>query len=273
MRRRTLLAGLSAGLTAGLSGCIGRLFEDWETRTVSRTFDPQSDRPIRLNTWNGDVSVSTHTADRIEIAVTFRAYDIERLEELSLEGITRDSGYLIELIGSGATDSTGASLDVRLPNTMEIDSVNTNNGDIRVIDVPGGGRFETDNGDVEVRQVNTALVRTTNGDATVRGVDRISGVHTTNGDLTVDVPATISGDVSLTTTNGDVTTSLSPDIDAHLRAMTETGDISYQGPPLIDADIETDYISGQLGTGGRELLVETTNGDIDLFSLAEPDSN
>lgn len=267
MRRRALLsAGLAAG-SAALAGCPSVLFGDWETRSDERTFEVTDGTPVRVRTRNGDVALESHDGTAVEVDVTFRARSEDALDRLDLVGEERSGEFVVEPTDVDSDRATGAELSVRLPASLPVAGARTTNGDVTAIDVAGGGRFETRNGDVEVRGLARAAVRSTNGDVTVRDVEEFRGAVTTNGDAAADVPAPLPGDASVRSTNGSVDAAVSPDVDARLLARTTNGDVSVDGLDLADASVGDDRVTGRLGDGTHELELVTTNGDVDVRVL------
>jgi hypothetical protein len=155
--------------------------------------------------------------------------------------------------------------------------------------VPGeGGRLGAENNDVEVHftvKVPPGLrfvARTVNGSVDAQDLDGDVEARTVNG----GIKATTKGPVDAETVNGSINASVGRgNGTAPLRFRTVNGGISLDLPEGTSADlrastvngeIETDFpltvkgrfsgksVSGALGSGGRELSLETVNGSIRL---------
>jgi DUF4097 and DUF4098 domain-containing protein YvlB len=83
----------------------------------------------------------------------------------------------------------------------------------------------------------------------IRGILGASGwsqglaFHTVNGSITLDLPPDLSADVRATTVNGEISTDF---------PMTITGRVSHR------------HVAGTIGSGGRQLDLQTVNGSVRL---------
>jgi DUF4097 and DUF4098 domain-containing protein YvlB len=88
---------------------------------------------------------------------------------------------------------------------------------------------------------------------------------TTNGSVTVAL-GTLSGDAPMrfSSTNGSVTVYAPPSLSADIDLSTTNGALSTEFPLTVSGRFTQRSVRGTLGTGGRSLVVHTTNGDIAL---------
>ena len=123
----------------------------------------------------------------------------------------------------------------------------TVNGGVAATGIAADAEAYTVNGGVEVESDGIARAETVNGGikATLGRADWAGAlkVKTVNGGIEVTVPAGLSADVKASTVNGDIETDF---------PLTVTGRISRRS------------IQGTIGSGGRQLEMETVNGGIDL---------
>jgi hypothetical protein len=151
-----------------------------------------------------------------------------------------------------------------------------------------GGRNSVQNNDVSVEwevQVPAGVhltARTINGGIDATGLSGNTIAKTINGKVRVvttglaqastvngSIEATLgradwNGETSFHTTNGSVVVTLPGNLNADVNASTTTGNIETDFPLEVRGRIMNRRLSGRIGTGGRVLSIETTNGSIEL---------
>lgn len=147
--------------------------------------------------------------------------------------------------------------------------MNVRDNDVQVaytVRVPAGVRLlaRTTNGIVDVNGLASDVdVSTTNG--AIRIVtEGVARARTTNGDIDVVMGSLGTGDLEFRTTNGDVTLTLPGDLNAEFSAATTNGNFSSDFPVLVQGSFGPRRMEGRIGSGGRQLELGTTNGDIRL---------
>jgi Toastrack DUF4097 len=123
----------------------------------------------------------------------------------------------------------------------------TVNGGIDATDLPTDAEAYTVNGGVSVKAGGTIRAETVNG-----GVDASFG------------RADWTGEIRLKTVNGGIDVSLPDDAGAEVRAATVNGDIETDFPITVQGRVSKRRLSGTIGSGGRQLALETVNGGIDI---------
>ncbi|HSK19401.1 MAG TPA: hypothetical protein VK912_09675 [Longimicrobiales bacterium] len=154
--------------------------------------------------------------------------------------------------------------------------------------VGAGGRNSVQNNDVSVewevqvpRGVNLTA-RTVNGGIEATGLTGTTIAHTVNGGIEIETSglaqaATINGsidatlgrsdwddEIAFTSTNGSVVVAFTTDLNARVNAETVTGSIETDFPLEVRGRFMNRSLSGTVGSGGRTLLLDTTNGRIEL---------
>lgn len=153
---------------------------------------------------------------------------------------------------------------------------------------PGGGRLNSKDNDTKVEWtvrlpdgVHLAA-HTVNGDVTVRGAGASVKATTVNGDVDI----VTRGAAAASTVNGSIDASLGRgDWDGTMRFATVNGSITVGIPASLSADVEASTVNGAIesdfpitvqgrfgprtmrgtiGSGGRDLELETVNGSIRL---------
>ena len=135
---------------------------------------------------------------------------------------------------------------VRVPNQAAL-IARTVNGEIDANSLTGNVTAQTVNGSIKLSTSGCAVATTINGGITARVGDanwpsRIK-FSTLNGGIDLDLPSNVSTNVEAQTTNGSIHSDF---------PLTVS---SLDGPKKI---------KGQIGSGGRELILQTLNGSISL---------
>lgn len=182
---------------------------------------------------NGYVKiVGVAGADTIEIDGLKKAHSIADLDDIDLQ-ISDVDGTLVLVVVH--------EFDLTLGEKLDLDIIIPS--DIVVLDA-----------------------ESTNGDVEISGVQSVLRVGSTNGRVDIEV-ITVDNDISVFTTNGAIHVRLLPTLNATLDMTTTNGDISLND---VDLNISLDlpnHVSGDLGSGGYDISIVTTNGDIDLHVL------
>lgn len=144
------------------------------------------------------------------------------------------------------------------------------NNDVSVeweVQVPRGVNFtgRTINGSVEATgMTGTAIGRTINGRVRLE-TSGIAEASTINGNVDARLGrADWNDELKFTTTNGSIIVTIPGDLNARVNAATVTGSIETDFPLQVVGRFMNRRISGTVGSGGRVLSLETTNGSIEL---------
>ena len=138
------------------------------------------------------------------------------------------------------------------------------NFDVQVL---RGVRFHamTTNGNVVGRGLNSVVEASiTNGNVAV-STSEWGSARTTNGGVHVSMgSAKWDGELEVKTTNGSVDVTLPASAAFKVHAATTNGKIHTDFPITVQGSLSSKNLSGEVGGGGRELRVVTTNGTIKL---------
>jgi hypothetical protein len=144
------------------------------------------------------------------------------------------------------------------------------NNDVSVeweVEVPRGVNFtaRTVNGGIEATgMTDRTIARTVNGRIEL-STDGIGEASTVNGTIDATLGRSDWNDeIAFRTTNGSVVVSFTGDLNATVNASTVTGSIETDFPLEVRGRIMNRRLTGTVGTGGRSLLIDTTNGRIEL---------
>lgn len=176
--------------------------------------------------------------------------------ELNLEGIT---GEVIARTKSGQVDLS----DIKGPILAESQSgeitisgvegnvtVNTTSGALNISDIKGNIDSNSVSGETEIREIiGTASVKSVSGGISATFLEVIPGKS-----------------LSFNSTSGDIDLVFSAPANLDLDARTLSGDINIDEDLGIDVQKRTpgQQASGSLGTGGQELKINNTSGDITI---------
>ena len=148
--------------------------------------------------------------------------------------------------------------------------MNVKNSDVSVdfsVRVPAGVRFigRTVNGQVEAAALNGDVeAHTVNGNVHVATSGYAKG-ETVNGSITASLGSfEWTQPVEFETVNGSITLDLPSAASTRFEAETVNGNISTDFSLTVQGKLNRHHISGTIGSGGRELLLKTVNGSIEL---------
>lgn len=135
------------------------------------------------------------------------------------------------------------------------------------VKVPAGARFvgRTVNGGIEATGLpGDAEAYTVNGGVRLEAAGLARG-ETVNGAIRASLGrADWTGELKLTTVNGGIRLDLPEGTNAVVKAGTVNGSISTDFPLTVKGRFNRRHLEGQIGSGGRELELETVNGSIDI---------
>jgi len=213
---------------------------------------------------NGEIEASAASGDEARASGTTRWGNDDR--EFFVEVVEYPDGVTICAVqardktpgrchrGGVSSDSTGwwhgsrakINFDLQVPRGVHFRALTTN-GNVLGHNLASVVDAATTNGNVEVSTSEWASATTTNG-----------GVRVSMGS------AKWTGELQESTTNGSVEVTLPASAEFKVRAATTNGGIKTDFPITVQGTFSSKELSGTVGSGGRELKVETTNGTIRL---------
>lgn len=220
-------------------------------------------KTIEIKGVNGDVEAAPASGSDVEVTAvkTGRRDDPESVEIKVVEhadGVTICAVYPSAWRGRNeCAPGSGGRMDSR-------------NNDVQVqfsVRVPAGVKFagRTVNGSIDAQGLDGAVdVSTVNGgiEATSRGIVR---AETVNGSIRASMgDSDWTGPLAFTTVNGSITVDLPEGTNADVRGSVVNGDITTDFPLTIVGKWGPRSMKGTIGSGGRQLELETVNGAIKL---------
>ena len=221
-------------------------------------------KAIEIKGINGDVTATAASGNQVEV-VARKSAERSDPDDVRIEVVEHEDGVTICAIyphrsgdrpneclpgargrSSNHNNDVEVDFEVRVPRGVRFTG-RTVNGGVRASGLTADAKASTVNGSVRVTTTGLAEASTVNGSITVamgrtNWTDNLS-FKTVNGQITVEMPGNLNADVSASTVNG----SLSSDWPMTVRGRW--------GPKRMN---------GKIGSGGRELDLETVNGDIEL---------
>ena len=219
-------------------------------------FDVNPGARISLENINGDITVAGSAGSKVEVIAHKRAGKQDYLDEMEIvidaskdyirietDHPDRKGGWF-----SWGNDSSGSiSYELFVPEDVDLDSIETVNGDVTIESVMGEVAAGTVNGKVEVSDLMSDVeLETVNGSIHARfealGEGQRVKADTVNGAITVYLPADASARVVAETVNGSI------DGD-DFGLKTNKG--------FVGRDLD-----GEIGSGDAQVSLDTVNGSI-----------
>jgi DUF4097 and DUF4098 domain-containing protein YvlB len=250
---------------------------------------------LDLKGFNGSVEITGTDNQSVEVTGSKYAANNGDLSRVRVEAV--QEGNLIRVRAEKDNDpnwrcNCGASFTIRVPRRMDLSSIKTSNGSIRVTNIDGrvdvttsnGGLrlsdirgkvdARTSNGGVEIQSLTGAVsVKTSNGGIRGRIVDTVSGdavqLSTSNGAIDVRIEAQHNNDIVASTSNGSVTVRLPETANARINATTSSHEtVTTDFPVQVRGLLSKNKLEGSIGNGGGPMLqLSTSNGSIKLLRL------
>lgn len=227
------------------------------TQELNWTFELEAGGRISLENINGDVEVTGQPGNTVEITAFKKAGTEEYLEQLEI--IIEDSPSAIHIetehpdsgikgmFNWGRDNSGSVRFTLRVPETADLDAIESVNGNVTISGVGGLVRAETVNGDVNVSDLRgNAMLETVNGEIDA-SFDKFAAGQKANCE----------------TVNGRVVVNLPEDADVSVTAETINGGIDGDDFGLkVDKGFVGRDMEGDIGDGGGRLALGTVNGAI-----------
>lgn len=252
MKRRWLPLVAVAGLIVSSAWAQdqGRTFQ-WKGKLAP-------DQVIEIQNISGAIDAESAGGDQVEVTAEKSG---PRAEEVKIAVVPSSEGVTICAVYPGMdtdcrpghshssnvhTDQTKVDFHVLVPRNVRFSAENVN-GRVTAEHMGRSVRASSVNGSVKVSTQSWAEVSSVNGSvecsmgsADWTGTLKIS---TVNGSIRLEVPSDLSADVSFRSVNGRLNTDF---------------------PLTVSGSFGGRRVHGTIGKGGRELVVETVNGNVEL---------
>jgi DUF4097 and DUF4098 domain-containing protein YvlB len=226
------------------------------TETENFSFDVKPGARVSVENINGDIDVVGDSVKQVKVVAHKKAGKQEYMDELEIVVDASEDHVRIETRHpdssggwfSWGSDSSGSvSYELLVPMDVDLDSIDTVNGDVNIESVDGEVKAGTVNGTIEVSGANADVdLETVNGSIKATFDELGSGqrvkADTVNGKITVYLPAKASARIVAETVNGSI------DAD-DFGLEVEKG--------FVGRDLD-----GEIGGGDARVSLDAVNGSI-----------
>ena len=221
-------------------------------------------RAIEIKGINGDVTATAATGNQVEV-IAHKSARRNDPDDVRIEVVEHAGG--VTICAMYPTPS-GERANECLPGARGRSS--NRNNDVEVdfeVRVPRGVLFtgRTVNGSVRATGLGADVsAHTVNGSVRV-STTGLAQARTVNGSITVSMGrANWNETLEFETVNGAITLELPDELNADVSASTVNGSLSSDWPMTVRGRWGPKHMNGKIGNGGRELALQTVNGDIEL---------
>ena len=219
---------------------------------------------IELKGVNGNITAEPGTGSEIEVTAR-KSGRKDNPESVRVEVVEHGGGVTI---CSVYPDVDGRRNECK---PGEGGHMATRNNDVKVdftVKVPSGVRLigRTVNGNIEAHSLKSDVeAYTVNGNVKFSTSGTATAVKTVNGSIDASMgSANWSRPAEFASVNGSVAVQLPANASADVHASTVNGSIRTDFPLTVQGKFVGRHIDGKIGSGGRELKLNTVNGSIQL---------
>lgn len=225
---------------------------------------------VSLENFNGSVEVFAWDQNSVEVSATKYASTKEQLNALKIDVAAGSSTSVrIRTIRpSSWRGNMGARYTIRVPRRVQLDSISTSNGSMRIEGTDGPAHLRTSNGTIRATKVHGDLdARTSNGGIEAQDLDGNANLHTSNGAIRADAsrgsfeattsnssivanlkdPAT-NWPLKLHSSNGRIELTLEASRVPDVRADTSNSSITVRLPASVNARVRAHTSHGSINT-------------------------
>jgi DUF4097 and DUF4098 domain-containing protein YvlB len=172
-------------------------------------------------------------------------------------------GHTIE----GNLNMSGSSSDYELSEIKGDIKISTSSGDGMIEKAYGDVNLRSSSGDLRIYNIEGNLgVESTSGDIIAENISGSIDGESTSGTIKLRHLTNIEGRFRTHSTSGDVLMEIARGFGGEVRIETVSGDIDSR-IDVITRRLSDDYLTGEIGKGVGEIIIETTSGDITLESF------
>lgn len=220
------------------------------TENFSQTCPLNSEGSIRLDNVNGPVEIVAWSKNEVSIEAVKEASDEDALKHIQIKVESTPAQLVIKT----EHDTTWKFWDrfqasvrytLHVPKNARLDKINTVNAKITVTGVHGAMNLDTVNGSIKATDLRAdARLESVNGSLTAEfdDLDRVKSVklESVNGRVEITLPRDANANITTRSVNGS----------SHVDQAIKLNKSGRMG------------ISGQIGSGGPAINLETVNGGI-----------
>jgi DUF4097 and DUF4098 domain-containing protein YvlB len=260
---------LTAEASSGSGDILSALFGKEESEEFSRVLPLKSGGTFSLKNVNGSITITTWKEDKVDIkALKTTKGDPDKLKEVKIEvEATTNSVSVNTIFPKWKNIRVSVNYEVKVPQGVNLGKVKSTNGSVYITGPVGHTNASTTNGRIELDGAKgTVSLSSTNGRIEAVNIRGELDVYTTNGTIVLEM-LSFEDTIKAKTTNGNITLRVGSleKVNADFNARTTNGSISLDLPVTLKSMKKSRRsLEGQIGQGGPEISLRTTNGSIKI---------
>ncbi len=260
---------LTAEASSGSGDILSALFGQEKSEEFSKVLPLKSGGTFSLKNVNGSINITTWKEDKVDIkALKTTKGDPDKLKEVKIEvEATTNSVSVNTIFPKGRNIRVSVNYEVKVPQGVNLGKVRSTNGSVYITGPVGHTNASTTNGRIELDGAKgTISLSSTNGRIEAVNVRGELDVDTTNGTIVLEM-LSFEDTIKARTTNGSITLRIGSleKVNADFSARTVNGSISLDLPITLKSMKKSRRsLEGQIGQGGPEISLRTTNGSIKI---------
>jgi len=260
---------LTAEASSGSGDILSALFGKEESEEFSRVLPLKPGGTFNLKNVNGSITITTWKEDKVDIkALKTTKGDPDKLKEVKIEvEATTNSVSVNTIFPKWKNIRVSVNYEVKVPQGVNLGKVRSTNGSVYITGPVGDTNASTTNGRIELDGAKgTISLSSTNGRIEAVNIKGELDVDTTNGTIVLEM-LSFEDTIKARTTNGSITLRIGSleKVNADFSARTVNGSISLDLPVTLKSMKKSRRsLEGQIGQGGPEISLRTTNGSIKI---------
>jgi DUF4097 and DUF4098 domain-containing protein YvlB len=250
--------------TESLGSLLSSLFEKKPSVQVDFKIRSPQEVNVHAASVSGDIYIAAIGGD-VDIDVVSGDMEISEIGgDLSIDAVSGDIS-VEDLAGNLEIDATSG--DVEIVNVGGDVTIDVTSGDVIGRRIMGEFSVDGTSGDVSISDVHGDVsVDVTSGDISVRQKAGNLWIDTSSGDIYVETMVIKDGRYRVDTSSGQIIFHISETSSCTVDLETSGGRIHAKLPMIVDSVSRT-RLQGTMGTGGAQISLSTSGGDIDLLPL------
>lgn len=260
---------LTAEASSGSGDILSALFGKEKSEEFSKVLPLKSGGTFSLKNVNGSINITTWKEDKVDIkALKTTKGDPDKLKEVKIEvEATANSVSVNTIFPKEKNIRVSVNYEVKVPQGINLGKVRSTNGSVYITGPVGHTNASTTNGRIELDGAKgTISLSSTNGRIEAVNIRGELDVDTTNGTIVLEM-LSFEDTIKARTTNGSITLRIGSleKVNADFSARTVNGSISLDLPVTLKSMKKSRRsLEGQIGQGGPEISLRTTNGSIKI---------
>ncbi len=260
---------LTAEASSGSGDILSALFGKEKSEEFSKVLPLKSGGTFSLKNVNGSITITTWKEDKVDIkALKTTKGDPDKLKEVKIEvEATANSVSVNTIFPKWKNIRVSVNYEVKVPQGVNLGKVKSTNGSVYITGPVGHTNASTTNGRIELDGAKGAIsLSSTNGRIEAVNIRGELDADTTNGTIVLEM-LSFEDTIKARTTNGSITLRIGSleKVNADLNARTVNGSISLDLPVTLKSMKKSRRsLEGQIGQGGPEISLRTTNGSIKI---------